>query len=1169
MKHKKFFYAVLLAVSVLFALALSACAKDNGQSFSIKEDRIWLDRYEERTIELETGDASALTWSSSDETVVTVSGGLAVAQGEGTATVTATSGKYQDTITVTVSDSGERPRLTVEDPSAYLDTQTDFGVTIEYLTLQLPVAEYEVEIADPTVATFADGKITGNKIGSTSATVTAQYKGLELENTFTLTCHEAYEILVENTEIDIYNTTNETIRSAEIQATLLYCGAENSSAELLYTVETGADYVTVSGNTVTAKGVGEATIKVAYAEDSSVSVTVSVHVHDNYIEENFINSSVLDVTYDPYTGDEEIGGRKEGVYVYQQNEGSSYYDCRVFVSRRMDMLRDVYAEGARYFAYDIYYTSDADLYLGLDYKTYFPVYDRFESDWLMMLDSEGNVINRPVNDEWFTIVYDLYALVLQYPSANAAFYLVQTDDTPVYVSNIRWWLDNSFFQPEEEVTFTQGNGYTSATANEFVLFHNTNEEAYAPYDGNVGGREGVMKYTTEISTWQGALANRSSLGDSAAYGIENLRSHGSYFTFDIYIEQAKQIYLAINQSEFGASIFITPGTTDISNLPWLYLINEEGLRLDTLYYDQWITVGIRYSEYFVDNAWRATMMFSSGNVGDVIYIDNLCYYADDLHIPDQFASSTLPKGTTVTKDGESIVRVTEGEMAGTILYQNASDKDASADFGKGIKFTDVIGNMSGDKTGGSPGTYFDDPENKFLSFEMYIGNNTTGIGYFAQASTGSETHFISQILPKEPIVVGELFSDRMNVYNLDGSLIDTLEAKTWYKVYLPMEDGGAEPQWVSLILTVYGGSPTAPSELYIRNIAAAHENPYATENVTEVVARKSNIQVRYVDDFDGEPAIKYVDAANDSWGGGIGFAAIEDKSFWETDNVYLQFEFYIKSGSTYRVGTWVSFPSTGTAQASYNIDTATVGETFTSHGGVYVYRNRTQQMTKCVLDKWYTVLLVIPTQNGEIPSWTNTLFFVGGTEDQPSEVYIRGIKYVDQGEDYMEFRQASGTLTKFKEEGEFLNTMQLVNGDTANWDNGIKFLTFENRMIQKIGANTIQFDVYFVDAVKFSFKQYFNDGSYNPNKEGPIVELGKEINDPRIKAKDADGNDVTVINTGAWYTITFTMTFPGDHTIESYPFTSWSFLNFVPMVASSGETCTTYMRNIQYLSIES
>ena len=140
MKHKKFFYAVLLAVSVLFALALSACAKDNGQSFSIKEDRIWLDRYEERTIELETGDASALTWSSSDETVVTVSGGLAVAQGEGTATVTATSGKYQDTITVTVSDSGERPRLTVEDPSAYLDTQTDFGVTIEYLTLQLPVA---------------------------------------------------------------------------------------------------------------------------------------------------------------------------------------------------------------------------------------------------------------------------------------------------------------------------------------------------------------------------------------------------------------------------------------------------------------------------------------------------------------------------------------------------------------------------------------------------------------------------------------------------------------------------------------------------------------------------------------------------------------------------------------------------------------------------------------------------------------------------------------------------------------------------------------------------------------------------------------------------------------------------------------------------------------------
>lgn len=223
------------------------------------------------------------------------------------------------------------------------------------------------------------------------------------------------------------------------------------------------------------------------------------------------------------------------------------------------------------------------------------------------------------------------------------------------------------------------------------------------------------------------------------------------------------------------------------------------------------------------------------------------------------------------------------------------------------------------------------------------------------------------------------------------------------------------------------------------------------------------------------------------------------------------------------------------------------------------------QMTKCVLEKWYTVLLVIPTQNGEIASWTNTLFYVGGTEGEPSEVYIRNIKYVEKGEDYMEFRQASGTLTKIKEEGEFLNSMQLVNSDTGNWDNGVKFLSFENRMLVKLGSDTIRFDVYFVDAVKFGFRQYFNDGSYNPNESGPIVELGKEINDPRITAKDAEGNDVTVINTGAWYTITFTMSFSGDWTIETYPFKGWSFLNFVPMSASSDVSVTTYMKNIQYI----
>ena len=43
------------------------------------------------------------------------------------------------------------------------------------------------------------------------------------------------------------------------------------------------------------------------------------------------------------------------------------------------------------------------------------------------------------------------------------------------------------------------------------------------------------------------------------------------------------------------------------------------------------------------------------------------------------------------------------------------------------------------------------------------------------------------------------------------------------------------------------------------------------------------------------------------------------------------------------------------------------------------------------------------------------------------------------------------------------------------------------------------------------------------------------------------------------------MTFPGDYTISTYPFTSWSFLNFVPMSASSDVSVTTYMKNIQYI----
>ncbi len=1166
MKHKKFFCTVLIAIAAVFALLLTACTEsdDREPSFSFKEERIWLDRYEERMIELETGDPSALTWSSSDESVVTVTGGLAVAQGVGTATITAAAGGQTDTISVTVNDSGERPRIAVGDPSAYLDMQTDFSVAIEYLMQQIPLEDYQLTLSDQSVASFADGKITGLQLGTTEVTITAEYKGLELENTFMLTCRAPYEISVENTEIEIYNTTNTALNSARIGATLLYCGEEDASAELDYTVEKGADLVTVADGVVTAKGAGEATVRVSYAGAENVSTTVSVTVHENYIEETFINGAGLDVDYGPYTGGEAIGGRTEGVYIYQHHEETSLmYECRVFVSRRDDTLRSMYEEGIRYFAYDMYYPSGEsmpDLYLGLEYKTYFPVGNRFASDWLLILDENGKQTNMPVSDRWFTVVYDLYALLFDTPTANAAFYLVQQDNSAIYVSNVRYWLDDTFItERADEVTYTEEDGYIAASSDEFVLFGNPDEGDYAEAADPAGQRGNVMKFTNGIDAWRGALANRTSLGDSPTYGIEHLRELGNYFTFDIYLEDKIDVYFAVNHSL--SSIWITPGMTDISNISWLYLINEEGMRLDSLVVGEWITVGVRYSEaYDADNGtsmWRSTFLVSTRNAGEHLYVDDLRYYADDSHIPETFAESNLPKGTAVSNAGESVELVMEGEMAGSILYKNASGKDASQKFGTGIKFTDVISSIA-DGTGGAPGSYFDDPDNKFMSFEMYIGDNTTGIGYYAQASTGGTVYFnSSNATPAtSPVTVGELFPDTMNVYNMDGSALDTLEAKTWYKVYLPMEDGNADPQWVSLILLVFGGSAEAPAEVYLRNIAAVHENPYATDKVTEVVAKKSNIQVRYVDNFDGEPAIRYVDGSGDSWAGGVGFAAIEDKSFWQTDNVYLEFEFYIASGSTYRFGSWVTFPSTGDAQASYNIDAATVGANFTSHGGVYVYRNRTAQMKKCVLEKWYTVLLVIPTQNGEIPDWTNTMFYVGGTAEAPSEVYIRNIKYVDKGEDYMEFRQASGTLTKIKEEGEFLNSMQLVNSDQGGWDNGVKFLTFENRMFFKLDANAVQFEVYFEEATSFWTLQYLNDGSTNNQTQ---ITLGQEIPaDSRVSAKDANGNDVTVINTGAWHTITIRLR-------DDVTLTSWSFVNFTPV--NAGGTATTYMRNIEYVRV--
>ncbi len=107
-KSKLFTIIIITLLMSVFALIFTGC-DDNKDlpptySISIKNETVSLvlDSSYTLPVELEGIDKSSLTWSSSDDSIVSVAEGVVVGRGIGTATVTATFGEKKDSCEVTV-----------------------------------------------------------------------------------------------------------------------------------------------------------------------------------------------------------------------------------------------------------------------------------------------------------------------------------------------------------------------------------------------------------------------------------------------------------------------------------------------------------------------------------------------------------------------------------------------------------------------------------------------------------------------------------------------------------------------------------------------------------------------------------------------------------------------------------------------------------------------------------------------------------------------------------------------------------------------------------------------------------------------------------------------------------------------------------------------------------
>ncbi len=243
--RKIYLYIAAFLLTLAMAAGFAACGEketEGGSGFTLAEgaNMVWLDRYEEAEVALASGDAAALDWSSADESVVTAEAGLLIAQGEGETTVTVTDGSTSAEITVKVRDSGIKPRFSFSATDAFLNVSTAFPNTITYNDkIYTPELNYTVTFEDETFATFADGQITGLKLGSTKADISAEYKGLTLKATITVNVKEPLNLEFAADEIELYNVEGK-FGEAELDAKVLYLGEEVADAVISYEAIEGA-----------------------------------------------------------------------------------------------------------------------------------------------------------------------------------------------------------------------------------------------------------------------------------------------------------------------------------------------------------------------------------------------------------------------------------------------------------------------------------------------------------------------------------------------------------------------------------------------------------------------------------------------------------------------------------------------------------------------------------------------------------------------------------------------------------------------------------------------------------------------------------------------------------------------------------------------------------------
>ena len=205
-----------------------------------------------------------VTWTSSDQTIATISNGVVTAKKVGTATITAKAGDKTATCLVSV--------LTTDVTSVTLDKTTASLRAGETVTLTATVNPSDAtdktvtwSTSDQTIATVSNGVVTAKKVGT--ATITAKAGGKTATCTITVVATEVTSVTL--------NKTTASLRAGETVTLTATVNPSDATDKTVTWSTSDQTIATVSNGVVTAKKVGTATIT-AKAGDKTATCQITV-----------------------------------------------------------------------------------------------------------------------------------------------------------------------------------------------------------------------------------------------------------------------------------------------------------------------------------------------------------------------------------------------------------------------------------------------------------------------------------------------------------------------------------------------------------------------------------------------------------------------------------------------------------------------------------------------------------------------------------------------------------------------------------------------------------------------------------------------------------------------------------------------------------------------------